>query len=236
MAVAVPGSVDLSVLPPDLRSLPEHRNRHHLAQRPMRRTVMATQHVLPFPHGQNTTVHTLAKNWWLTLLRGLAAIAFGIAAFAWPRLTIVTLIVLFAAYVLADGIFALFAAIKGREHGVPTWWLAVIGLLGVAFAVVTFFWPGLTALLLVMMIGAWALVRGVFEVIAAIQLWNELDDAWLLVLSGVVSIAFGAAVLFMPGAGALALVWLIGAYAILFGLILVVLSFRLKALNGTLAH
>ncbi len=197
---------------------------------------MATQHALPFPHGQSATVHTLAKNWWLTLLRGLAAVAFGIIAFAWPKLTVVTLILLFAAYVLADGLFALFAAIKGREHGVPTWWLALIGLLGVAFAILTFFWPGLTALLLMMMIGAWALVRGVFEVIAALQLWKELDDAWLLVLSGIVSIVFGGAVLLMPGAGALALVWLIGAYAILFGLILIVLSFRLKTLNDTLTH
>jgi uncharacterized membrane protein HdeD (DUF308 family) len=118
----------------------------------------------------------------------------------------------------------------------PAWWLVLVGILGVAIAALTFFWPGLTAVLLVMMIGAWALVRGVFEVIAALQLWKELDDAWLLVLSGVVSIAFGAAVLFMPGAGALALVWLIGAYAILFGLILVMLSFRLKTLNARLAH
>jgi uncharacterized membrane protein HdeD (DUF308 family) len=236
MAVVVPGSVDLSVLPPDLRSKPEHRNRHRLAQRSVRRTVMATQHALLFPHGQSPTVHTLAKNWWLTLLRGLAAVAFGIAAFAWPRLTVITLILLFAAYVLADGLFALFAAIKGREHGVPTWWLAVVGLLGVAFAGVTFFWPGVTATLLMMVIGAWALVRGIFEVIAALQLWKELEDAWLLVLSGVVSIVFGAAVLLMPGAGALALVWLIGAYAILFGLILIVLSFRLKQLNDALPH
>ncbi len=112
----------------------------------------------------------------------------------------------------------------------------MIGLLGVAFALLTFFWPGLTALLLMMLIGAWALVRGVFEVIAALQLWKELDDAWLLVLSGVVSIVFGGAVLVMPGAGALALVWLIGAYAILFGLILIVLSFRLKKLNDALTH
>jgi len=196
---------------------------------------MATHHALLFPHGQNVTVHSLAKNWWLTLLRGLAAVTFGIVAFAWPRLTVMTLLFLFAAYVLADGLFALFAAIKGREHGMPTWWLAVIGLLGVAIAAVTYFWPGLTATLLMMMIGAWALVRGIFEVIAALQLWKELDDAWLLVLSGTVSVIFGGTVLLMPGAGALALVWLIGAYAILFGLILVVLSFRLKKLNDVLA-
>lgn len=197
---------------------------------------MASQHMLLFPHGRDVTTHTLAKSWWLILLRGLAAIAFGIAAFAWPRLTVITLILLFAAYVLADGFFALFAAIKGREHGMPTWWLAVIGLLGVAIAAVTFFWPGVTATLLMMMIGGWALVRGIFEVVAALQLWKEFDDAWMLVLSGVISIVFGGAVLLMPGAGALALVWLIGAYALLFGLILVVLAFRLKQLNDALAH
>lgn len=105
---------------------------------------MATHNALPFPRGQSATVHTLAKNWWLTLLRGLAAVAFGVIAFAWPKLTVVTMVVLFAAYVLADGFFALFAAIKGREHGMPTWRLAGLGLLGVAIAFVTFFWPGLT--------------------------------------------------------------------------------------------
>lgn len=165
------------------------------------------------------------------MLRGLAAIAFGILAFAWPGLTLLTLLFLFAAYVLADGIFALIAALTGRDHGMPTWWLVLIGLLGAAFAAVTFFWPGVTALVLVMIIGAWALVRGIFETIASIQLWKELDDAWILSLSGIVSIVFGGAVLVMPGAGALALVWLIGAYAIVFGIILVVLSFRLRKLN-----
>jgi uncharacterized membrane protein HdeD (DUF308 family) len=86
-----------------------------------------------------------------------------------------------------------------------------------------------------MIIGAWAFVRGLFEVVAAIQLWKELDDAWLLALGGFVSMAFGGAVLAMPGAGALALVWLIGAYAVLFGVILIILSFRLRKLNGSLS-
>jgi uncharacterized membrane protein HdeD (DUF308 family) len=197
---------------------------------------MATQHALPLGHEPRQALRTLAKSWWITLLRGLAAVAFGVLAFAWPGLTMLTLILLFAVYVLADGIFALAAAVAGRDHGLPTWWLVLIGLLGLAIAAATFLWPGVTALVLVMIIGAWAFVRGLFEVIAAIQLWKELDDAWLLALGGFVSLVFGGAVLAMPGAGALALVWLIGAYAIMFGVILIILSFRLRKLNSTLSR
>lgn len=197
---------------------------------------MATQHATQFSHEPAPALNALAKNWGWTLLRGLAAIAFGILAFVWPALTLLTLVVMFAVYVLIDGLFALISAFSGRDRGSSTWWLVLVGVLGIAMAAVTYFSPGVTALILVMVIGAWALVRGIFEVVAAIQLWKELDDAWLLALSGVVSIVFGGFVLAMPGAGALALIWVIGAYAILFGLILVFLSFRLKRLNGVLSR
>jgi uncharacterized membrane protein HdeD (DUF308 family) len=189
---------------------------------------MATQQALPLPHLPTPALHALARNWWMMLVRGIAAVAFGVLAFMWPGLTLFVLIALFAAYALFDGLVALFAAVSGRNQEASTWWLVVVGLLGIVVAAVTFFWPGVTALVLIMFIGAWALVRGVFEVIAAFQLRKELDSAWLLGLSGAISIVFGAAMLMAPGAGALALVWLIDAYAILFGLILIVLSFRVK--------
>jgi uncharacterized membrane protein HdeD (DUF308 family) len=195
---------------------------------------MPTQHALPFPHTPNE-LHALAKGWWIMLLRGLAAVAFGVLAFAWPGLTILTLILLFAAYALVDGLFALFSLFGSRDHGVPAWWLVVVGLLGIAAAAVTFLWPGITAVMLVMIIGAWALVHGVFEIIAAFHLRRELEDWWILALSGVISVIFGGLVLSNPGGGALALVWLIGFYAVVFGALLIILSFRLKKVSARLA-
>jgi uncharacterized membrane protein HdeD (DUF308 family) len=194
---------------------------------------MATQHALPFPH-TTTELHALAKGWWIMLLRGLAAVAFGVLAFVWPGLTILTLIILFAVYALVDGLFALFSVFSSRDHGVPAWWLVLIGLLGIATAAITYFWPGITAMILVMIIGAWALVHGIFEIVAAFQLRKELDDWWMLALGGAISVIFGGLLLFNPGAGALALVWLIGIYAIIFGAILIILSFRLKSASARL--
>ena len=194
---------------------------------------MATQHALPFPH-TTTELQALAKNWWVMLLRGLAAVAFGVVAFSWPGLTILTLIILFAVYALVDGLFALFSVFSSRDHGVPSWWLVLVGLLGIATAAITYFWPGITAMMLVMIIGAWALVHGIFEIVAAFQLRKELEDWWMLALGGAISVIFGGLLLFNPGAGALALVWLIGIYAIIFGAILIILSFRLKSVSARL--
>jgi uncharacterized membrane protein HdeD (DUF308 family) len=174
-------------------------------------------------------VETLCKNWWLMLLRGIAAIVFGVLAFIWPGLTLFTLVILYGAYALVDGVLALYAAIAGKGNGVPTWWLVVGGLLGIAAGLVTFFWPGITALVLVMFIGAWSLVRGIFEIIGAIQLRKEIDNEWMLILGGVISVIFGLAVMILPGAGALALIWVIAAYAIVFGIILVALAFKLRS-------
>jgi uncharacterized membrane protein HdeD (DUF308 family) len=168
------------------------------------------------------------------LLRGLAAVAFGILAFAWPSLTLLTLIILFAVYALVDGLFALFSMFS-RDNGAPAWWLLLIGVLGIGAAAVTYFWPGLTAIMLVMIIGAWALVHGIFEIAAAFNLRKELEDWWILALGGVISVIFGGLLLFNPGAGALALVWLIGLYAIIFGALLIILSFRLKSVASRLA-
>lgn len=172
-------------------------------------------------------VQTLAKNWWLLLLRGIAAILFGVLTFVWPGVTLLTLIILFGVYSLTDGVLALVAAFSGVNIA-PRWWLVLAGILGLAAGALTFFYPGVTALILLTVIGAWSITRGVFEIIGAIQLRKEIDNEWLLILSGVVSILFGGFVLIAPGAGALAVLWIIGVYAIAFGLLLVGLSLRLR--------
>ena len=173
-------------------------------------------------------LHALAKCWWLLLLRGIAAIVFGVLAFIWPGLTLVTLVLLYGAFALVDGVVSLIAAFTGATKPVPTWWLVVVGLLGIAAGAVTFLWPGITAVLLVLFIGAWAMVHGIFEIIGAIQLRKEIDNEWMLILGGLLSVIFGAIVLIAPGAGALALIWAIAAYSILFGILLVALSLRLR--------
>ena len=174
-------------------------------------------------------LHALAKRWWVLLLRGIAAILFGILAFVWPGLTLVTLVLLYGAFALVDGVLALIAAFTGSAKPVPTWWLVVIGLLGIGAGVVTFLWPGMTAVLLVVFIGAWALVHGIFEIIGAIQLRKEIDNEWMLILGGALSVLFGLIVLIAPGAGALGLVWAIAAYSILFGFTFVALALRLRS-------
>jgi uncharacterized membrane protein HdeD (DUF308 family) len=173
-------------------------------------------------------LHALAKCWWPLLLRGIGAILFGVLAFIWPGLTLVTLVLLYGAFALMDGVISLIAAFTGNAKPVPTWWLVVVGLLGIAAGIVTFAWPGITAVLLVLFIGAWALVHGIFEIIGAIQLRKEIDNEWLLVLGGIISVLFGIGVMVAPGAGALALIWVIGTYAIIIGVLLVALAFRLK--------
>jgi len=177
---------------------------------------------------QPMLLHGLAKNWWLLLLRGIAAIVFGILAFAWPGITLLSLVILYGAYALVDGVLSIAAAIGGGGGATPRWWLVVVGLLGIAAGLLTFFWPQITALVLLMFIGAWALIHGVFEIIGAIRLRKEIDNEWMLILSGALSVVFGAAMLVMPGAGALALIWVIGAYSIIFGILFVGFAFRLK--------
>jgi uncharacterized membrane protein HdeD (DUF308 family) len=180
-------------------------------------------------------LEALSRNWGWVALRGVVAVLFGIFAFIWPGITLAALVIVFGAFVLADGILALIAAFKVRDRGKPFWSLVIVGLLGVAAGVITFLWPGMTALLLVTFIGAWAFVMGIFEIVAAIRLRKEIEGEWLMILSGVLSVLFGLFVFFQPGGGALALIWVIGAYAIFFGVLLIVLAFKLKGMGGRAA-
>jgi len=153
---------------------------------------------------------------------------FGVLAFIWPGLTLVTLVLLYGAFALVDGVISLIAAFTGGAKPVPTWWLVVVGLLGIAAGIVTFAWPGITAILLVLFIGAWALVHGIFEIIGAIQLRKEIDNEWMLILGGALSVLFGLIVLIAPGAGALGLIWAIASYSIVFGIMFIALALRLR--------
>lgn len=175
---------------------------------------------------------SLADYWWLLLLRGLAAIAFGVMAFVWPGLTLVALTLLWGVYALTDGILALWAALapSGGDTG-RRWWLALGGVVGILAGLVAFFYTGMTALVLLMFIAAWAIVIGAVLIWGAIELRKVLDDVWLLGLNGVLSIAFGVLLFARPGAGALAVVWLIGCFAVVFGILHVALAFRLRRLK-----
>src|SRR4051812_33105109 len=135
-------------------------------------------------------VNALAQYWWIPVLRGIAAIVFGVLAFAWPGLTLLTLVLFWGAYALIDGVLALSAAVMGGNP-MPRWWLAVAGLAGVIVGVMTFAWPGVTAFVLLIFIATWAIVLGIFEIIGAIRLRKEIEGEWLLVLNGVLSVLFG---------------------------------------------
>ena len=169
----------------------------------------------------------LAKYWWLILLRGIAAIVFGVLAFVWPGITLLTLILFYGAFALADGVLALAHAIMGGNVG-SRWWLALVGVAGIAAGLVTFFMPGLTAFVLLIFIATWAIVLGIFQIIGAIRLRKEIDNEWLIGLSGALSVLFGIVLLVAPVASILGLIWVIASYAIVFGIMMVMEAFKLK--------
>jgi uncharacterized membrane protein HdeD (DUF308 family) len=171
----------------------------------------------------------LTRSWSALAVRGVLAIIFGLVVFAWPGITLGVLVLFFGANALIDGVLALVAAFRGSASGGRWWGMLLQGILGIATGIITFAWPGLTALVLLYLIAAWAIVIGVFEIVAAIRLRKEIQGEWLLALRGVLAIAFGAILFANPGAGALALVWLIGGFAIAFGVLELILAFRLRA-------
>lgn len=170
----------------------------------------------------------LACNWWAVGLRGLCALLFGIAIFFWPAISLIVLVLLFGLYSLTDGIITIVSVVRERERH-KRWWLFLLqGIAGVVAGIMTFLWPGISALVLLYIIAAWAIVTGIFEIAAAVQLRKEIEGEWLLALGGIASLIFGVLLVGSPGAGALAVVWLIGAYSALFGILLLFLAFRLR--------
>lgn len=175
-------------------------------------------------------VRMLGENWWVLLIRGIVAILFGIMAFIWPGLTLTTLVLLFGAFALVDGIFGLFGAFAARSYESRWWVAALAAVASIIFGLLVFFWPEITALVLLYMIAAWAIVTGVIEIIEAIQLRREIEGEFWLILAGLASVIFGVIVFLFPGAGALSVIWIIGAYAIIFGILLIMLAFRVRGM------
>jgi len=175
----------------------------------------------------------LARNWWLVVIRGVLAIIFGLLAFFFPGLTLEVLVLLFGAYVLVDGIVDVVSALMNR--GDQHWWALLLeGILGIMVGVLVFLWPGGAGLVLLYFIAAWAVVIGILEIVAAIRLWNVMASKWLLLLAGVASVLFGVIAVLWPGAAALAIAWLIAAYALFFGVLQLALGFRLRSLGQRL--
>ncbi len=172
----------------------------------------------------------LSGNWWVVLLRGAAGVLFGIVTLFAPGLSLAALVLAFGAYALADGVLAIVSTIRRRGVGERQWWMLLLeGITGIGAALVTLFWPGISALALLFLIAAWAIVTGAFALVAAIQLRKAMTGEWLLASSGILSIALGVLLVMFPGAGALAVVLWIGAYALVFGTLLIVLAFRLRS-------
>jgi len=173
-------------------------------------------------------LRTLAQHWWVVLLRGLLAIVFGLLAYAWPGLALASLVLLWGAYALVDGVFEVVAGVRGKLGS-----LILLGVLGIAAGLVTFFWPGVTAITLLYIIAFWAIVAGVLQISAAIRLRKEVEGEWLWILSGVCTVILGFLLIARPGAGALSVIWLIASFAIAWGILLVILAFKLKKLHGS---
>jgi uncharacterized membrane protein HdeD (DUF308 family) len=174
---------------------------------------------------------TLSRNWGWIALRGVAGLLFGLLTLMNPLISLATLVLLFGAYALVDGVFTVVAAIANRR-GEPHWVALLLGgLLGIATGVITFFWPGITAIALLFLIAAWTIVTGIAGIVVAIKLRKVITGEWLLVLVGVLSVLFGVGLILFPGAGALAVVLWIGAYALVMGVLLVALAFRLRGWN-----
>jgi uncharacterized membrane protein HdeD (DUF308 family) len=166
--------------------------------------------------------------WWLMGIRGILAVLFGLAAIVWPRLTLFVLVILFGAYALVNGVIAVIVSLQESRNFRHWWVLLLEGLAGIAVGVLTFIWPAITALALLYLIAAWAIVTGVFEIAAAFSGWLPLAMEWTLALAGVLSVLFGVLLAILPGVGLLSLVWLIGLYAIVFGVVLIIRAIQFR--------
>lgn len=170
----------------------------------------------------------LARNWWLVVLRGVLAVLFGLATFLWPGLSWLVLILMFGVYAIVDGIFAITAGVMGSKYS-QRWWVFLLeGIISLAAGIIVVMRPGLTSLILIAVIALWAILTGILEIAAAIRLRREITNEWMLAFAGFVSIVLGVLLFFQPAAGGLVITLMIGAYALIFGIMLVVLGLRLR--------
>jgi uncharacterized membrane protein HdeD (DUF308 family) len=170
----------------------------------------------------------LSGSWWALAVRGLAAIIFGILAFVLPEGTLFALILLFGAYSLVDGVFAVVAAIRGSGR---RWLLLAEGILGILAGLVTLVLPGLTAFVLLYIIAFWAIFTGIARIVLAISLRREIDNEWFLILSGALTVLFGVLLVFLPDVGLLSILWLVGIWAVIIGVMLLTLAFRVRGMG-----
>ena len=179
----------------------------------------------PIEHRLAAILH---RGWWSLLLRGIVAIAFGVLTWLQPGISAAALVLLFGAFAFADGVLSTWTAIAGRaDH--EYWWLVLLrGLLGIGVGILAFVEPGVLALALLFYIAIWAIATGMLEIATAIRLRREIEGEWLLILSGLISVVFGVVLVAHPGAGALALLWLIASFAVVFGVVLVILAFKAR--------
>lgn len=169
--------------------------------------------------------------WWAVALRGVLAVLFGLLAFILPGITLAALITLFGVFAFVDGVFLLVAGVRAARYRQPRWWVLVLqGIVGIVAGVVAWLLPGLTALSLLYLMAFWAILSGVFEIVFAVSLRKEIENEWMLGFSGFISILLGILFLAIPEAGLLAWVWMIGTYALLSGVLMLVLAFRLRRL------
>ena len=171
----------------------------------------------------------IARNWWSLVIRGLVGILFGIITFAWPGITFAALVIVFGAHALLDGVFSLVGAVKAAQAHERWGALVFLGVTGIGAGVVTVLWPAITAFVLVCLIAAWAIVTGVFEIAAAVQLRRYIEGEWLLALAGIASLVFGILIMIAPLAGALVIAVWVGAYALVSGVMLVTLGIKLRS-------
>jgi len=178
-------------------------------------------------------VNVLVRNWWLVVLRGVAALIFGLLTLVYPIASLAILVLFFGAYALVSGAFTIAAAVANRRG--ERQWVALLisGILSVIIGVVTFFMPVVTGFALLYLIAAWALVTGIMEIVVAVRLRKLITGEWLLILAGILSVAFGVILVLFPGAGALAVAIWIGAYATVFGILLIALGIRLRSWGRT---
>lgn len=173
----------------------------------------------------------LSRNWWVLLIRGILAVIFGVIAILSPVSTLAVLVMIIGAYYLVDGIFSIITSLTAPE-GYRGWvWMLISGIAGVVIGLVTFFMPGVTALVLLYFVIAWLIVTGVTQVVAGIRLRKEIKGEFFLIAGGIVSVLFALYLLINPGVGALGVIWLIGAYAIFFGVLMVFTAFRLRQMR-----
>lgn len=173
---------------------------------------------------------SLAKNWWLLLLRGLLAVAFGVLLFTRPSISVAILITFFGAYSLVDGVFSAYSAISQRSQHEHWVLMLVGGLCGIAIGLITFYSPGITAIVLLFYIAIWSIIIGISQIIMAVKLRAEIKGEFWLGLAGLVSVLFGLYLIYNPGAGILSVIWVLAAYAVLFGFLMIALSLRVKGL------